>query len=256
MSSPISSLACSKVCGGRQDLRELAGQLLVGPQPVRGGTRLVLVFCPADLHPAGDEALVVGCVAEALDFLLIGDSGAVSIADPRGKAGGLGAKPGDEDRREPLRQVVDARVLHAVVAAAVALHPALPKPADDLHGLLEHLKAFVGPRPVVAEDVLVERLPAAEPEREAALEQHRGSRGGLRDDRRVDAHGRAGDGGRQLDLRGGLGERPDRRPHEAAVSLLIVPGVEVVGDPQQAGEAGVLGHARLSDELARVELLA
>ena len=40
-----------------------------------------------------------------------------------------------------------------------------------------------------------------------------------------------------------------------AVSLLVVPGVVVVGDPQPF-EAGVLGHARLRDELARAELLA
>ncbi len=183
---------------------------------------------PADLHPARDRPAVRRRVAEALDFFLVGRDGAVAVADPGGEARGLGAEPGDEDRRCLLGQVVDAGVLYAVVAAAVALHPALPERADDLHGLLEHLQALVGRGPVVAEDVLVERLAAAEPEREAPLQQHRAGRGGLCDDRRVDADGRARHCGRDLHRGGRLCERADRRPHEAAVSLLVVPGVVVV----------------------------
>jgi predicted kinase len=50
----------------------------------------------------------------------------------------------------------------------------LPERADHLHRLLEHLEAFVGLRPAVAEDVLVERLAAAQAERDAPFQQHRG----------------------------------------------------------------------------------
>ena len=43
--------------------------------------------------------------------------------------------------------------------------------------------------------------------------------------------------------RGRLRDRADRRPDERAVALLVVPGVEVVGDPEGL-EARLLGHAR------------
>ena len=48
---------------------------------------------------------------------------------------------------------------------------ALPEQPDDLDRLLEHLQAHVGLGPAVAEDVLVERLAAADAEREATVEQ-------------------------------------------------------------------------------------
>ena len=52
----------------------------------------------------------------------------------------------------------------------MAVLAALPQRPHDLDGLLEHLQAHVGRRPAVAEDVLVERLAAADAEGEAALE--------------------------------------------------------------------------------------
>ena len=55
------------------------------------------------------------------------------------------------------------------MTAAVALLAALPQRADDLDRLLEHLQPHVGLGPAVAEDVLVERLAAADAEAEAAL---------------------------------------------------------------------------------------
>ena len=137
----------------------------------------------------------------------------------------------------------------------MALHAALPQAADDVHGLLQHRPALLRARPAIAQDVLVERLAAAEPEREAPFEQDRAGRGGLRDDRRVDPHGRARDGGRDLHLRGRVRERPDHRPHARAVALRVVPRVIVVGDPQ-AREARVLSHPSLREQLARGILLA
>jgi hypothetical protein len=108
--------------------------------------------------------------------------------------------------------------------------------------------------PAIAEDVLVERLTAADAEREATVEQHGRRRGRLGDDGRVDAHGGTGHGRRHPHPRGRLGDRADRRPHKPAVALLIVPGVEVIGNPETL-ETGPLSHAGLSDELAGAELL-
>jgi len=135
----------------------------------------------------------------------------------------------------------------------MALLAALPQQADHLDSLLEHLQAHVGLGPAVAQDVLVERLAAADAEPEAPLVHDRASRGGLRDDGRVDAHGGAGDAGGDRQL-GDLSERPDDRPHERAVPLLVVPRVVVVGDPQRM-EARLFGAPRLVDELTRPELL-
>ena len=166
----------------------------------------------------------------------------------------FGPKPETSIGGGSARQVVDARVLDRVVAPVVALVAALPQQPDHLDRLLEHLQPNVGLGPAVAEDVLVERLPAADAELEAALVQHAAGRRRLRDDRRVDADRRAGDAGRHWEA-GRLGERADDRPHERAVALRVVPRVVVVGDPQCV-EAGRLGSARLLDQLARTELLA
>jgi hypothetical protein len=103
----------------------------------------------------------------------------------------LGPEARHQHRRRLVREVVDACVLDGVVAAAVAVLAARPQRAHDLDGLLEHLQAHVGLGPVRAEDVLVERLAAADPEVEAALEQHGAGRRRLGDHRRVDANGRA-----------------------------------------------------------------
>jgi hypothetical protein len=133
------------------------------------------------------------------------------------------------------------------VAPAVAALAALPQVAHDLDGLLEHLQAHVGLGPVRAEDVLVERLARADAEVEAAAEHDCARRRGLGDDRRVDADRRAGHAGGDNQI-GCLGYRPDHRPDEGAVALLVVPRVVVVGDPQRV-EARRLGAPRLLDEL-------
>src|SRR3954467_1055783 len=136
----------------------------------------------------------------------------------------------------------------------MAAGAALPEQPDHLDGLLEHLEAYVGLRPGVAEDVLVQRLTAAEAELEATFVHDAAGGGRLRDHRRVDPHGRARDARRDRQARR-LRQRADHRPHEWAMSLLVVPGVIVVGDPQGV-EAGRLGATGLLHELARTELLA
>ena len=69
--------------------------------------------------------------------------------------------------------------------------------------------------------------------------QHGRGRGGLGDDRRVDAYRRAGDRRRDRQ-RAASDDRADHRPHERALALLVVPRVEVVADPERL-EAGRLG---------------
>ena len=114
------------------------------------------------------------------------------------------------------------------MASAVAPRATLPECSDHLDGLLEHLQALVDRGPAVAEDVLVEGLAAPEAEGEAALQQDRRCGGRLSDDRRMDPHGRARDGGHQADVRGRLRDGPDHRPDQRTVGLLLIPGVEVV----------------------------
>ena len=68
-----------------------------------------------------------------------------------------------------VREVVDARVRDPIVATPVVLGAALPQHPNDLDGLLEHLEPLVGLGPGVAEDVLVERLAAADAEAEVPV---------------------------------------------------------------------------------------
>jgi len=127
------------------------------------------------------------------------------------------------------------------VLASVGDVVAGPELPDHLDGLLEHLKAHVGRRPRIAEDVLVEGLPATDPETErAAAHEHGAGRGGLRDDGRVGAHRgtRHRRGDRQV---AGLRQGADHRPDERALTLRRGPRVEVVADPEPL-EAGLLGQ--------------
>src|SRR2546423_506828 len=111
-----------------------------------------------------------------------------------------------------------------------------------------------GPRPAPADDVLIEVLAGADTEKEAAL-HHRGGRGrGLRDDRRVDADGRARHAGAELQLRGGLGHAADDAPHERTLALLVDPGMVVIGDQREC-EAGLLRAGRVAHEVVRPEIL-
>ena len=61
-----------------------------------------------------------------------------------------------------------------------------------LDRLLEHLEAYLGLGPAIAEHMLVQRLAAPDAELEATLEHHGRGGGGLGDHRGVNTHGRAG----------------------------------------------------------------
>src|SRR5205085_11036330 len=99
--------------------------------------RSVLGLAPAVVQPAGDDrSWSPPLRAEALHSLRPRTDGAIAVADPRGKFRRLRSEAREENRRHCLGKVVNARVLYAVVNAAMALHAALPQAADDVHGLL------------------------------------------------------------------------------------------------------------------------
>ena len=82
----------------------------------------------------------------------------------------LGRSRRRRSRHRLVGQRVDARVLARCSACRGAVSLALPQLAHDLDGLLEHLQPYVGLRPRVAEDVLVERLAGADAEHEPAVQ--------------------------------------------------------------------------------------
>ena len=145
----------------------------------------------------------------------VGLDRAVAVADARGELDRLRPEAGDEDRRRRRPAACRCARSRRCSASPWWLNwPPFHSAAHDLDRLLEHLQAHVGLGPVVAQDVLVERLAGADAEREAAVEQD-GRRGrGLGDDRRVDAHRRAGHAGGDVHAGRRLGERADHRPHE------------------------------------------
>ena len=77
--------------------------------------------------------------------------------------------------------------------------------------------------PAFADDVLVEPFAGAEPENETVVAEHRHCRRGLRHDRRMVAHDRAGDGRHQPDMARGLNSGSEHRPGKRRMALLVEP---------------------------------
>jgi len=227
----------------RQDLGQLAGQVVVRPDPVGRLDGLLLGGREADLCARLHR--LAAALAEAVDGVLVRRRRDEAVADARCDVDRLRPEARDVDRRRLVRQREDASVLDRVVSTAMAERIAAPESAHDLDRLLEHLQPHVRLGPAVAENVLVERLAGADAEGEAAVEQDlRGGRG-LGDYGGVDADGRARDGRRHRQADAGGGESADHAPDERRLALLVVPGVVVVRDPERA-ETGLLGDARLS----------
>src|SRR6188508_1078413 len=91
---------------------------------------------------------------------------------------------------------------------------ALPKAAQDVNCLDEHLRPILVDWPVVPEDVLIEILPASDPEEEAAFEEVGRRRCGLGDHGRVDADHGARHARTDLELRGFPRDPSENGPHE------------------------------------------
>ena len=125
---------------------------------------------------------------------------------------------------------------------------AAQEPADDPDRLLEHLQPDVRRRPALADDVLVQRLAGAHAEdaghpaacAAAVAAAWATTAGWVRTVGQVTA---VVTGSEVTWLQGA-----DHRPDERALALLVVPRVEVVGDPQ-ALETGALGQLCLSQQL-------
>src|SRR6185437_14965604 len=97
--------------------------------------------------------------------------------------------------------------------------------------------------PIVAGDMLVERLARAHAKIEAAR-IHRFERGGgLRQNRRMVAWPRSGDSGAEDDATGLRSQRSQPCPDERRLPLLRRPGMKVVGG-HNAAETSILGLAR------------
>ncbi len=126
--------------------------------------------------------------------------------------------------------------------------------ANDLDGLFEHLRAHRRLRPVLADDVLVERLARADAQVEAARIHRRERGGGLRQNRRMIAEAWSRHAGAELDGARLRAERAEPGPDERRLALLRHPGIEVVGGHDGA-EANILGLARPAQQVGRMELL-
>lgn len=146
-------------------------------------------------------------------------------------------------------------LFHGVVGAVVLDRVAFPQLADDADGLLQHLSAYVGAGPVDAGDVLVETLPGADAQEEAAVEHHCGGGGGVGDDCRMHADEGGGDPGAYTELLGGFGDATEDRPDEGALTLFGNPGMEVVGDAGEA-EADLFCPGRVAHQHLGLVLLA
>ena len=257
ISSVTSPAACSKCAGVGRICASSPRQPLVRPEPVDRRDALRLVRAPAHLRPRLADLVAAALGAEAPHVLRVGLHRGEPVADAAAASSiAFGPKPETITRRARRAACRSARSRPCSASPSWLTCAALPERAHDLDRLLEHLEPHVGRRPGVAEDVLVERLAGADAEPEAAVEQDRRRRRGLRDDRRVDAHRRAGHAGGRRACPGACGERADHGPHERALALLVVPRVEVVGDPQPV-EPGLPGRAvACSSSSTRGELLA
>ncbi len=104
----------------RQDLRQLARQRLVRPQPVRRLAGLLLAVHEADLGARVHRALSTAPSGSCSIASLSGDVVHEAVADLGRERNRLRPEARDEHRRRRPGQVVDARVLDGVMAAAVA----------------------------------------------------------------------------------------------------------------------------------------
>ena len=153
-----------------------------------------------------------------------------------------------------IRRVEELGVLHFVEVAAMVDGFTGPQRADDVDRFFEHASPRRRGRPAVAEDMLVEGLAGADTEEEPIVEEQRRGRGGLGDDRRVDADGRARHTDADAQSFGRGGDRAQHRPHERAVTLRAHPRVVVVRDGHEL-EARVLGSSRIAHEILRAVFL-
>src|SRR5205085_5112680 len=140
--------------------------------------------------------------------------------------------------------------LDLVELAVVIDGVACPQLADHLDGFLEHREAHVRRWPAVAEDVLVERLTAADPEEEPTVTQQGGCRGGLGEYGGMDADDRTGNADTDAYPLRRLGDGTEHRPYERAVALRAHPRMKVIRGGHEF-EPRFLSAASVAHELGR-----
>ena len=241
-----SSEACSKCCGDGRTWASSPGRPAFAHSRCAWSTPSSSVSAHADLVAALGR-LAAGLLLERRHHVRVVLGADEAVGDPAGDLECLGAEGRHVDRWRLLGQRVDPGGVDLVVPTLPGDDLAGPELPDHLDGLLQHLEADVERRPWPAEHVLVERLTRADTEREPAAEHPGRGRGRLGDDRGMGPDRRTGHGGRH-GQRAGLGQRADDRPDERALTLLVVPWVEVVADPERV-EARRLRSRGLLDEL-------
>ncbi len=163
---------------------------------MRDVQRRVGVTVPSDFRSRLDRFVAAAATAEPFHQVGVGHRERIAVADAARQFRALQTEAGHIDRHRLIGSGIDAGLLHPVVLAVMTDLLAAVQQPDDLDGLLEHLLAHAHRGPRVAEDVLVERLAAADPQYELAVKLHGGGRGGVGDDRGMDAHRRTRHRGR------------------------------------------------------------
>ena len=141
------------------------------------------------------------------------------------------------------------------MASPVADVVAFPEKADDLDRFFQPLLPNLRLRPPMTHDVLVEVLPRPHSEKESPRHHGGGRRRGLRHHGGMDADGRAGDRGAELQVSRHLRDATDDGRDKRPLSLLVHPGMVVVRD-QREREAALLGHPGVPHEVRGLLLLA
>ena len=124
---------------------------------------------------------------------------------------------------------------------------ASPELAHEGDRFLEHVETLVRGRPLRAGHMLIQVLSGPDAQEKTAGHQAGGSRSCVRDDRRMHTDERAGHARAEAELGSDAGDARDHRPDESAVSLIVRPRMDVVGDQAEA-QSRLLGELRVADQ--------
>jgi hypothetical protein len=131
------------------------------------------------------------------------------------------------------------------MASPIIREGASEQALDDVDRFRQALVALAAAGPAGTDDVFVEALAGAEPEREAIVAEQPQGGGALGHDRGMVAHGRAGHRRHQAHPPRRIGDRAQDRPGQRCMTLFFEPGGEVVrncceGEPRLFGALGVV----------------
>ena len=208
--------------GQRQQLGRFAGDGVVRPEPVHGLAGLPGVPAPADLEAALDGPVTSAGIAVEPHEVGVRLDAHITVGHTGGQLDGFLAEPGHEDGRRRVGGRIQAGRIDPVMRAVVSDETAAEQLPDHLDRFIEHVQALFRRRPCRPEDVLVQRLPAADTQREPPAGQQRRGGGRLGDDRGMGPQQRAGHR-RRYRQRRGLRNGADHRPDEAALTLFVQP---------------------------------